>query len=111
LHGVGEGSELHASFGAFDIYVKTVDGRTYTLTVDPEDTIESLKIMVDDVSLWGIPPDQQRLLFAGRQLEGDRTVAHCRIAEGSTLHLVLRLRGGMMHESVSRRKWGFGGSV
>lgn len=82
------------------LIIMTLTGKAITLDVSPAQTIGQLKQEIQDCE--GIPPEQQRLVFAGRQLEEEHTLAEYNIQKESTVHLVLRLRGGMYHETSGR---------
>lgn len=77
-----------------EIKVKTLTGKQIDIDIDPMDTIERIKELIEEEI--GIPPDQQRLVFVytGKQLADDLTAKHYNLQRGSVIHLVLALRGG-----------------
>ena len=83
---------LHSVLFEMIIKVKTLTGKEIEIDIDPADKIERVKERVEEKE--GIPPQQQRLIFGGRQMADEKTVKDYNIEAGSVLHLVLALRGG-----------------
>eukprot|EP00028_Trichosphaerium_sp_Am-I-7-wt_P014205 CAMPEP_0168508994 /NCGR_PEP_ID=MMETSP0405-20121227/476_1 /TAXON_ID=498012 /ORGANISM="Trichosphaerium sp, Strain Am-I-7 wt" /LENGTH=77 /DNA_ID=CAMNT_0008526297 /DNA_START=47 /DNA_END=280 /DNA_ORIENTATION=+ len=74
------------------IKVKTLTGKIIEIDIEADDSIQRVKERVEEKE--GIPPPQQRLIFAGRAMADEKNVSDYKIKAGSTLHLVLSLRGG-----------------
>ncbi|KAJ6481682.1 hypothetical protein C8R45DRAFT_1215525 [Mycena sanguinolenta] len=94
-----EGSDPHV------IHIKTLTGKNFDVTIESSNTIEELKRRIESIN--GVPPDQQRIIFSGKQLEDKRTLSDCGIQGGSTVFFVLRLRCGCgcggLGRSVAKR--------
>lgn len=82
------------------VKVKTLTGKEIELDIEPNDNIQRVKERVEEKE--GIPPQQQRLIFGGKQLADDRSARDYHIEGGSVLHLVLALRGGCLEADLGR---------
>jgi len=89
--------------GGMQVQVKTLTGKTIAIDVEPDESIESLKAKIQEKE--GIAVDQQRILFGGKQLDSLKSLSDYDIDDDSTLHLVLRLRGGIVRAWRGLSRW------
>ena len=92
VNGGGADGANGAAGGSFNLFIKSINGKTRTLTVQRTDTIAQIKLQIQEKE--GIAPEEQRLIYAGKNLEDTKTVMDYNLTSDSTLHLVLRVRGG-----------------
>lgn len=85
----------------FPVLVKSMTGKNTTVDIDNQMTIEEFKLVIE--KLDGIPPHQQRLIFNGKEMQDTRTVESYNLKINDMIHIVLRLRGGMFHETSSKK--------
>lgn len=85
----------------FTIQIKTATGRFHSIDVTPSMTVMELKHQIQKVEMY--EPDQQRIVYSGEQLSDDKQIKDYPISADTTLHLIVRLRGGMFHETSSRK--------
>ena len=83
---------IQSTRGGMQLFVKTLTGKTVSIEVEEGESIEDVKAKIAEKE--GIPPEQQRLIFGGQQLQDAKTLQDYDVGDDATLHLVLRLRGG-----------------
>jgi len=86
---------------AFTIQIKTATGRFHSIDVTPSMTVMELKLQIKKVEMY--EPDQQRIIYSGKQLSDDKQLKDYPISADATIHLIVRLRGGMFHETSARK--------
>lgn len=90
--------KLEISEDCLQVFVKTLTGKTITLEISPNNSIEEVKNKIQ--AREGVPAEEQRLIFAEKQLENGHQVSDYDIKKDSTIHLVLSLRGGVIEPSL-----------
>ena len=104
---VGDDATLHLVLrlrGGMQLFVKTLTGKTVSIEVEEGESIEDVKAKIAEKE--GIPPEQQRLIFGGQQLQDAKTLDDYDVGDDATLHLVLRLRGGPSASSLAKKALG-----
>jgi ubiquitin len=86
------GSDEASGGQPLQVFVKTVTGKTMTVDVQPTDTVDTVRQAIQTKE--GIPSNHQRLIFNGRQLKQEETIAESGLQNHSQVHMVLRLLGG-----------------
>jgi ubiquitin len=108
-YGVGDDATLHLVLrlrGGMQLFVKTLTGKTVSIEVEEGESIEDVKAKIAEKE--GIPPEQQRLIFGGQQLQDAKTLDDYGVGDDATLHLVLRLRGGKKSRALEKLGLGMG---
>jgi ubiquitin len=106
-YNIGDDATLHLVLrlrGGMQLFVKTLTGKTVSIEVEEGESIEDVKAKISEKE--GIPPEQQRLIFGGQQLQDGKTIDDYNVGDDATLHLVLRLRGGNKMDSIVRKAIG-----
>lgn len=102
----GRNSMLHVPRGGMQLFVKTLTGKTVSVDVEEGESVEDVKAKIAEKE--GIPPEQQRLIFGGQQLQDGKTLDDYDVGDDATLHLVLRLRGGDILPRFVKKTFGIG---
>lgn len=105
--GLKTGDELKQDTVELHLFVKTLTGVTISIPIQLTDTVQLLKQLIEEQT--GVDADQMRLIYCGAQLQDDKPLSDYKISDWSTLHMLLRMRGGMYHVTSGRQ--GYAGII